>query len=150
MVVIGPRSTRDWGPVTIALQGLSLMEKAEPVQVRFTIHLRDQRSMWMQDGCKVYMDFYMTLNGSCFMITWTILKSHFLEVGLTQNQETMALWSSERSHMWFIIVYHVWGHAWIKIHWNRFGWGPSHIWLHTTLEDPWPHYMLWEVCWDGL
>jgi hypothetical protein len=23
------------------------------------------------------------------------------------------------------------------------------IWLHTTLEDLWPHYMIMEVCWDG-
>ena len=28
--------------VTIALQALSLVEKVEPVQVRFTLHLRDQ------------------------------------------------------------------------------------------------------------
>ena len=25
------------------------------------------------------------------MVTWTIYKNHLLEVGLTQNQETMAL-----------------------------------------------------------
>jgi hypothetical protein len=31
-----------------------------------------------------------------------------------------------------------------------YGWGPDHIWLHTTLEHPWPHYMVLEVCWDGL
>ena len=36
------------------------------------------------------MDSYMALNGPCFMVTWTILKNHFLEVDLTQNQETMA------------------------------------------------------------
>ena len=41
--------------------------------------------------CKVYMDFYIALNGSCFMITWTIFKNYLLEVGLTQNRETMAL-----------------------------------------------------------
>ena len=45
----------------------------------------------MQDGCKVYMDSYMASNGSCFMVTWTISKNHLLEVGLTQNRETMAL-----------------------------------------------------------
>jgi hypothetical protein len=27
--------------------------------------------------------------------------------------------------------------------------GP-HIWLHTKIEGPWPHYMILEVCWDGL
>ena len=31
-----------------------------------------------------------------------------------------------------------------------FGWRPSHIWLHTTLEGPWRHYMILEVSWDGL
>jgi hypothetical protein len=38
-------------------------------------------------------------------------------------------------------------HKFINI---AFGWGPGHIWLHTTLEGPWPHYMILEVCWDGL
>ena len=51
---------------------------------------------------------------------------------------------------WFILFYRVWGPACIKIHWNSIGWGPSHIWLHTTLEGPWPHYMTLGVCWDGL
>jgi hypothetical protein len=60
------------------------------IQVCFTLHLRDQWSTWMQDGCKVYIGSYMTSNGSCFMVTWTIFKNHFLEVGLTQNRETMA------------------------------------------------------------
>ena len=31
-----------------------------------------------------------------------------------------------------------------------FSWGPSYIWLHTTLEGPWPHNMNLETCWDGL
>ena len=26
----------------------------------------------MQDGCNVYMDSYMALNGSCFVVTWII------------------------------------------------------------------------------
>jgi hypothetical protein len=37
----------------------------------------------MQDECKAYMESYM--------VTWTIFKNHLLEVGLTQNEETMAL-----------------------------------------------------------
>ena len=48
----------------------------------------------MQDGCKVYMNFHMTSNGSCFMVTWSIFKKrvlHHLEVGVTQNRETMVL-----------------------------------------------------------
>ena len=89
----GPLHTRDWEPMTITLQALSLVEKAEPVQVHFTLRLRDQRSMWMQDGCKVHMDSYMASNGLCVTVTWTIFKNRLLEVGLTQNHwETMALW----------------------------------------------------------
>ena len=47
--------------------------------------------MLLQDGCKFYMDSYMTSNGSCFMVPWTIFKDHFLEVGLSQSWETMSL-----------------------------------------------------------
>jgi hypothetical protein len=43
--------TRDWEPMTITLRALSLVEKAEPVQVRFTLPLRDQpeyvNARWM-------------------------------------------------------------------------------------------------------
>ena len=42
--LLGPLHTRDCKPVTITLQALSLVGNAEPVQVRFTLHLRDQRS----------------------------------------------------------------------------------------------------------
>jgi hypothetical protein len=35
-------------------------------QVRLTQRSRDQRSMRMQDGCKIYMDSYMALNGIMF------------------------------------------------------------------------------------
>ena len=56
------------------------------------LRLRDQRSMWVQGGCKVYMDAYMASNGSCFLVTWTIIfNNHLLEVGLTQNRQTLAL-----------------------------------------------------------
>ena len=47
--------------------------------------------MCMQDGCEVDLDSYMASNGSCFMVTWTIFKNRLLEVGLTQNRQTMAL-----------------------------------------------------------
>jgi hypothetical protein len=48
---------------------------------------------------------------------------------------------------WSILFYHVWGPAWIEI---ALGWGLGHIWLHTTLEGPWPHYMILEVSWNGV
>ena len=50
-------------------QALSLVEKVEPVQVSLTLCLRNQRSMRMQDGCKVYMDSYMASNG---LFSWSL------------------------------------------------------------------------------
>ena len=39
----------------------------------------------------------------------------------------------------------------IGIHWNSIRSRAGHIWLHTTLEGPWPHYyMNLMVRWDGL
>ena len=97
-------------------QALSLVEKAKPVQVRFTLHLRDQRSMWMQDGCKVYMDSYMT-SGSYFMVIWTIFGNHLLEVGLTP---ILGDHGTPNAHNhWFTLFCHVWGSAWIEIPWNN-------------------------------
>ena len=94
--------TGDWEPVTITLQALSSVEKAGPVQVRFTLRLRDHRDMWMQDGCKVYMDSYMASNGSCFMVTWIIFKNHLLEVGLTQNRDHDS--PNTRNHCFFYFI----------------------------------------------
>ena len=96
-----------------------------------------------KDRYKVHMDSYMTSNGSCFMVTWSILKNALLEVGLTQNRETMAL----RTLTIYSIV------SCLRTHMNKnslklaFAWEPNHIWLHTTPEGPWPHYMILKVCW---
>ena len=140
---LAPLHTRDWEPVTITLQTLSLVEKAEPVQVCFTLWLRDQRSMWMQDGCRVYMDSYMASNGSCSIVIWIIFKNHFLEVGLTQDWDTIALRIlTTIDLLCFIMCEDLLGFKFIEM---AFDWGPSHIWPHTTLEDPWPHCMIMEV-----
>jgi hypothetical protein len=58
----------------------------------------------MHDGCKVYMDSYMASNGSSFMVTWTIFKTHLLEVGLTQNWETMALRTLPTVGLFYLIM----------------------------------------------
>ena len=91
----------------MALWALSLVEKAEWVQVRFALHLRDQPSTkWMHEGCEVYVDSYMASNGSCFKVTWTIFIKHLLEVGLTQK---LGDHGTPNAHIcWFIIFYHVW------------------------------------------
>ena len=90
----------------------------------------------------------MVSNGSCFMVTWIIFKNHLLKVALTQNRETMALWMLTTIGLfYFTICEDPREYEFIEI---AFGWGPGHIWLHTTLEDPFPHYMILEACWDGL
>ena len=68
----------------------------------------------MQDGCNVYMDSYMALNGSCFMVTWTIFKNHFLEIGVTQNRETMALRNLTSVDLLYFIMWE--DHSRIEIH----------------------------------
>jgi hypothetical protein len=81
--------------VTIILEALSLVEEAEPVQVRcFTLRTLEGPTEYVSEckmDVKVYMDSYMASNGSCFMVTRTIFENHLLEVGLTQNREIMAL-----------------------------------------------------------
>ena len=136
----GPLHTRDWEPVTITLQALSLVEEVEPVQVCSTLRLRDQQSMWIQDGCKIYM----ALNGSCFMVTWIIFQNHLLEVDLTQNRETTALRTLTTVGLFYFIMCK-------DSHEQKFiaiaiGSRPIHI----ALEGLWPHNMILEVCWDSL
>ena len=133
---------RDWEHVTITLQALSLVEKVEPIQICFTLHLRDQGNMWMQHGYKLHMGSWMASDWSCFMVTWTIFKNHLLEVGLTQNLETMVIRTLITVNLFYF--YYVWGPAWIEIHWDCIWLRPIHIWIHsicpwwsaTALHDP--------------
>ena len=105
------------------------------VQVRFTLCLREQLSMWMQDGCN--MDPYMASNELCFMVSWTIFTNHLLHVNLPQNQETMALRTLTTVDLFYFSMYED-PHEWTFID-MAFGWKHDRIWLHTTLEGPWPH-----------
>ena len=58
----------------------------------------------MQDGWKVYMDSYIALHGLCFMVTWIIFKNHLLEVGLTQDRETMAFQMLTTVYLFYFIM----------------------------------------------
>ena len=75
------------------------------------------------------------------------LKTTYLEVGLTQNQETMALQTLTTIGVFSFIVRED-PHEWKCIE-TTFCWGPCHIRPHTTLEGPWPHVTISDVCWDG-
>ena len=82
--------------------------------------LEGSTRMWKQDGCKVYMDSYMASNGSYLMVT----KSFFQNQALDRRPYTKlgdhgTLNPHNRQYIQF---YHVWGPAWIEIHWNS-------IWL---------------------
>ena len=82
----------------------------------FTSHYAwgTNKSMWMQDRCKVCMDSYMASNGLCFMVPWIIFKNHLLEVGLTPTRERP--WHSECSQLLVYSIYHEWRSTWIEIH----------------------------------
>ena len=120
--------------MTSTLQALSLVEKADLVQVRFTLRLRDQQRMRTQDGCNVYMDSYIASNESRFTVTWIIFQNHLLEVSLTQNRETKIFQTlTTIGFFHFIMCEEPHEPKSIEI---AFDWEPGHIGLHTTLEDP--------------
>jgi hypothetical protein len=103
-------------------------QKAELVQVRFTRRLRDQRSMWMQDGCKVCMGTF--LRG----IKWIMFYAHLdhfqkpLLEGMPNTKPLGDHGTPNAHNCWFILlVYHAWGPAWIEIHWGS-------IWLRAQFH----------------
>ena len=113
-------------------QAPSLVEKAKPVKVCFTLRLRDQWSMWMQDGCKVYMNSYMASNGPCFMTIWTIFNHHLSVVMLTQNRETITRQTLTTFDLLYVIMCE--DPAWIKKSTKKSIWliAPSHMASHNT------------------
>jgi hypothetical protein len=76
-----------------------------------------------------------------FMVIWTMFKNHLLEVGLTQNRETMALWMLVTVDLFYFIMCE--DPVWIENHWNNSIWlkARSHMTSHdtrgsvTTLHD---------------
>ena len=132
VIALGSCVKWPWKHMTITLQALSSMERAEAVQVHFTLRLRDQRSMWMQDNCKVYMDSYMA-------IQWIMFHGHLDYsqkplLGGRPNTRPGNHGTPDAHNRWFILFYHVWGLTWIDIHWNS-------IWLrarsHMTSHYTW-------------
>ena len=83
-----------------------------------------------------------------FMVTRIIFKNHLLEVGPTQNQETMALGTLTTTDLFYSIMCED-PSEWKLIE-ITFGSRSGHIWLHTTLEGPWLHYMILKVSRDNL
>jgi hypothetical protein len=83
----------------------------------------------------------MASHGSCFMVTWIMLKNHLLEIGLI-NTKSGDHGTRNAHNRWFILFHHVRGLVWIEIHWSsiwlrawshmasHYTWGPV-----TTLND---------------
>ena len=88
--------------------------------------------MWMQDGCKVYMDSYMASTWLYFMVTWIVLKNHLLELDLTQNRETMALQILTIVDFLYSVMFEE--PAWIGICWNSI-WLKA--WSRMTSHNTW-------------
>ena len=117
IVFLGPLHTQHLEFVTSTLQALSLVEKAKLVQVHCTLRLRDQQSMWMQDVCK-------SLHGFLHGIAWIMFHDHLdysqkLSLGGRPNTKPGDHGTPYAHICWFILFYHVWGPAWIEIHWNN-------------------------------
>jgi hypothetical protein len=131
------------------------VETAELVKVRYphtTLEGPTEGVCECKMDGEVYMDSYLhgiEWIGSCFMVTWIVFKNHLLEVGITQNhRETMARRTLTTVGLFYILTCEdPLNRNSIEI---KFGWGPGHIWLHTTFEGMWPHYMILEVSRDGL
>jgi hypothetical protein len=118
--------------------------KAKPVQVRFTLRLRDQRSMY------VNARWMYNLHGFLHSIKWNMFHGHldYSQKACLEYRPNTKLGNhgTPNTHnRWFSLFYHMWGPVWIEFIGRAFRWGPSHIWLHTTLEGPWPHCMMLEV-----
>ena len=81
--------------------------------------------MWMQDGCKVYLDWFLHgIKWMFFMVNWNFFQNHLLEVDLTLNRENPG--TPNAPNCWFILIYHVWEPIWTEIHWNN-------IWLRAPV-----------------
>ena len=114
----------------ITLQALSLVEMADAVRVCFPQCLRDQRSKWMQDGCK----FTWIPHG----IEWVMFHGHldYFQKSLLGGRFNTKLepWHYECSQPWIYSIYHVRGPTWLENHWNS-------IWLrfrsHMTSHYTW-------------
>ena len=110
----GPLHTRDWEPVTITLQALSLVEKADPVQVQL-IHTTLEGPMeyvnarWMS-----------SLHGFLSGIDWIVFHGrldYFQKppLGGRSNVKPGDHGTPNVHNRWFSLCYHVWGPCMNKI-----------------------------------
>jgi hypothetical protein len=165
--------TLDTQPGPLSLLKYTLTLKAPPhMRLRACNHCHFKHSHWWKrrsrskfaashyawgtDGGSMWVNairWMQSPHGFLHDIKWIMFHGHLgcyrkppLGVGLPQNQETIAL-RTLTTVDYFIL-------SCVRTYMNRnslkYGWGRGYVWLHTTLEGPWPHYMILEVCWDAL
>jgi hypothetical protein len=110
----------------LTLQALSLVEKAEPVQVQASHYA------WGTNGaCECKMDVK-----SIWIPTWHRMDHVSWLLGLFSKTISWR-WPNTKPgyhgtpnahNCWFILLYHMWKPAWIEIHWNS-------IWLREVTYD---------------
>jgi hypothetical protein len=149
----------EWGPLHTWYQGPwplhfkhSHWSKQRSRSKFASPHLRDWRSMWMQDGCQSLHEFL-------HVIKWIIFHGHLdyfqkPPLGGRPNRKTGRRWHSECSQplIELILFYHVWGPAWIEIHWNSIIClkARSHVTSHHTWEPVTTRHdfvVFWDVLW---
>ena len=85
----------------------------------------------MQDGCKVDMDSSVASNGSCFHGHLDFFQKPPL--GGRPNTKPADHGTPNAHNRWFILFHHVWGPAWIEIHWTNIWWrARPHMTSHYT------------------
>ena len=93
--------------MTITLQVLSLVEKAEPVQVCFALCLRDQHSIISECKVNVKSTWIPTWHRMDH-VSWSLglfSKNHLLEAGLSTKPRDHG--TPNAHNCWFNLFYHV-------------------------------------------
>ena len=149
-IVVGPLHIRDWSPWPLHFKHSHWWERRS--RSKFTSHYA-----WGTNGgvCECKMDGCEVLHGFLHGIEWIMFHGHLdcfqkSPLGGKSNTKLGDHGTLNAHNCWFILFYHVWGSAWIGIHWNSIWLRARHIWLHTTLKGLSPHYMILEVSWDGV
>ena len=122
-----------------------MVEKVEPVQVHFTLRLRDQRSMWMARWIQ-------TLHGFLHGIQWIMFHGRLdcyqkPPLGGRPNTKSGDHDTQNAHNCWFILLYHARRPAWIEIHWNSI-WSRVRSYdftLHLRVRD----HTTWVWGWVG-
>ena len=91
--------------MTLTLEALSLVENVEAVvQVRFYTTLEGPTEYVNATWMSSLHGFLHGIQWIMFHGYWTMFKNHLVEVGLTQNQETMALRAFTTVDLFYFIM----------------------------------------------